>query len=128
MPTTVPSRLTMTSPRSFHFANAQIGTISSRQDKSIGFRVNTGEIAPENAAHFFRLQGLNVELLVTPLDREEGDEAIEVKSEAEQKTPSQRLRACLYVWWEQLGKKETFAQFYEAQISRICEKIKEKLD
>jgi hypothetical protein len=118
----------MTSPRSFHFANAQIGTISTRADGGIGFRVSTGEIPAEHLALFFALKQQNIELLITPLDRDEGDEAIEIKSEAEQKTPSQRLRACLYVWWEQLGKKETFTQFYEAQISRICEKIKEKLD
>jgi hypothetical protein len=119
----------MTSPRSFHFANAQIGTISSRQDKSIGFRVNTGEIAPENAAHFFRLQGLNVELLITPLDREEGDEAIEVKSEIEEKTLSQRIRAALYVLYKQKSKDgESFRDFYEHWQTKWLEHIKGKLE
>lgn len=118
----------MTSPRSFHFQNAQIGTISSRQDKSIGFRVNTGEIAPENAAHFFRLQGLNVELLITPLDREEGDEAIEVKSEAEQKTLSERIRGALWVLYKQQGKQGEFRDFYEKWQTKWLEHIKSKLE
>lgn len=115
-------------PRAFHFTNAQIGTISTRADGGISFRVATGEIPAEHLALFFSLKQQNVELLITPLDREEGDEAVEVKSEADSKTPSQRLRACLWVLWDQQGRKQPFATFYEEQIFRICEKIKEKLD
>lgn len=119
----------MTSPRSFHFANAQIGTISTRADGGIGFRVSTGEIPAEHLALFFALKQQNIELLITPLDRDEGDEAIEVKSEIEEKTLSQRIRAALYVLYKQKSKDgESFRDFYEHWQTKWLEHIKGKLE
>lgn len=114
--------------RAFHFQTAEIGSISSRKDRSLAFRVITGEIPPEHMAEFFPLTGSNVTLLITPHEQDEGDDPVEVASEAEEKTPSQRLRASLWVWWDQLGRKQPFSQFYSDQIERIITKIKSKLD
>jgi hypothetical protein len=114
--------------RAFHFANAQIGSISSRADKSIGFRVSTGEMGPEQMAAFFPLQGQNVELLIKPLDMEEWDEAVEVDSELEKKSQSVRLRNVLFIWHKQLNLTEPFSVFYERQTNLIIEKIKSKLE
>jgi len=44
------------------------------------------------------------------------------------KTPSQRLRGVLYVWWEQQGKKGTFDEFYKAKMEHLISQVKEKLD
>ena len=45
------------------------------------------------------------------------------------KTPSQRLRNVLYVYWEQsTGKKTDFDTFYRQQMEKIIAWIKEKLD
>jgi hypothetical protein len=119
----------MESPRSFHFQNAQIGTISTRADGGISYRVSTGEIPPEHLALFFSLKQKNVEILVTPLDREEGDEAVEVKSELEEKTLSQRIRAVLYVLYKQKGGElESFRDFYEHWQTKWLEHLKSKLD
>jgi hypothetical protein len=119
----------MTTPRSFHFQNAQIGTISTRSDGGIGFRISTGEIPAEHLALFFALKQQNIEVLITPLDREEGDEAIEVTSEAEEKTISQRIRAALYVLYKQKGNElEPFRDFYEHWQCKWLEHIKSKLE
>ena len=45
----------------------------------------------------------------------------------EDKKPSKRMRAVIYVWWKQLGKKEDFEVFYRTKIDDIIDKIKEKL-
>lgn len=119
----------MSTPRAFHFTNAQIGTISTRADGGIGFRVSTGEIPAEHLALFFSLKQQNVELLITPLDREEGDEAVEVTSEAEEKTLSQRIRAVLYVLYKQKGGElESFRDFYEHWQTKWLEHLKSKLE
>lgn len=115
-------------PKGFHFANAQIGTISTRVDGGIGFRISTGEIPVENLAHFLSLKQQNVEVTIKPLDREEGDEPIEVDSELKRKSQSARLRDVLLVWHRQLGLAEPFSFFYERQTNLIIEKIKSKLE
>lgn len=114
--------------RAFHFQTAEIGSISSRKDKSLSFRVITGEIPPEHMASFFPLTGCNVTILITPHEQEEGDEPVEVKSEAEQKTPSSRLRSILFVHWKQLGKPGEFSSFYSATMEKYIEHVRSKLD
>ncbi len=43
------------------------------------------------------------------------------------KTPSQRLRASLYVLWEQRGSKGDFEEFYEDQMEKFIKRIKQEL-
>jgi hypothetical protein len=47
--------------------------------------------------------------------------------EDNQKSDSQRLRACLYVLWEQQGKKGDYELFYRTQMDRFINAVKEKL-
>lgn len=115
-------------PRGFHFANAQIGTISTRVDGGIGFRISTGEIPVENLAHFLSLKQQNVEVTIKPLEMAEGDELIEIESEVDEKTPSQKLRRVLHVLWTQQGAKGDFRIWYADQITKIIDRIKDKLD
>ena len=53
----------------------------------------------------------------------------EIKAEFDdQKTPSQRLRNTLYVFWDQqTNKTKTFQQFYAEQMEKIITWFKEKL-
>jgi hypothetical protein len=122
----------MTAPKAFHFANAQIGSISTRVDGGIGFRISTGEIPVENLATFLApflsLKQKNVEVTIKPLDMEDGDEPVEIKSEAEQKTPSTRLRSILFVHWKQLGSPGEFSTYYTAAMEKFIEHVRSKLD
>lgn len=106
---------------------AEITNISARVDKSIRFSVVTGELSDEYRAAFFPLQGTNVKLLVEPLESEP-EAPIEVKSELKEKTPSQRLRAALFVFWQQQGSAGDFEQFYKAKMHQFIESVKAKLD
>lgn len=114
-------------PKAFHIISAQIGSVSTRVDKSVGFRVTTGELKPDMMAQLCGLSGLAVSLFIQPHEYD-GKDAVEVTSEAEPKSPSQRLRAVLFVWHKQMKSTESFSSFYERQISLVIEKIKEKLD
>jgi len=44
------------------------------------------------------------------------------------KAPSVRLRAVLYIKWEQGGKQGDFDSYYKQQIERFIEAVKEKLN
>ena len=44
------------------------------------------------------------------------------------KTPSQRLRGVLFVLWKQLGEKGAWAAFYEAEMEKITNHYKSKLE
>jgi hypothetical protein len=114
--------------RAFHFQTAEIGSSSSRKDRSIAFRVITGEIPPEHMAQFFPLNGCNVSLLVTPHEQDEGDEPIEVDSEVDKKSQSERLRAVLFCIWDKKGRKGKFSDFYYQKTDDIIEWLKTKLD
>lgn len=96
------------------------------------FSVVTGEIPDEHRGTFLALQGINCEALLTPRDREEGDEAIVVDSEVKKKSPSQRLHAVLWVFFQQRKKagkfKGTFEAFYEENMNLLIERVKSKLD
>lgn len=45
----------------------------------------------------------------------------------DEKTPGQRLRAALFVYWEQKKPTETFAQFYDQTMEKYINAVKEKL-
>lgn len=117
----------MTTPKAFEFATVEIGSISSRKDKSISFRVITNEIPPENLAHFFQLNGINCSLKVVPHEVE--DEApIEVKGDPEAKTPGQRLRGLWWAIWKEEGSQGSFDVYYANQMERACQKLKDRMD
>lgn len=101
--------------------------IRARSDGSLGLTVSTPELTSENKVVFLNLHNKNCKMLLTPEDATE-EPPIEVKSEVEQKTASQRLRAVLFVYYKQLNCKESFSEFYERQLSLIIDKVKSKLD
>jgi hypothetical protein len=51
----------------------------------------------------------------------------EVQLEEKEKSPSVRLRAALYVYWDQHKMKEQFDIFYRRQMEKFINTIKEKL-
>ena len=46
----------------------------------------------------------------------------------EGKSPSKRLRSVLFILWKQRGKQGDFETYYRAQIERLIDQIKEKLE
>lgn len=107
---------------------AIITSISSRQDGSLRFSTETPEYTNEEKAVFFEIQGKNVKITIEPVD-EEATEVVEVTSEAEPKSRSQKLRSVLYVLYQQNYKEKypTFTNFYNSKMDIWIEDIKGKL-
>jgi hypothetical protein len=113
--------------RAIDIKHAEVGTVTSRVDGAVRFAVITPELTLEQRATVLGLHGKNVRVMVEPIDVPvEGLD--EVASEAEPKSKCQRLRAVLYVWWEQKKKPGTFQQFYDAKMESIIDKVKDTLE
>lgn len=95
--------------------NAIIDKISTMKDKSLKISLVTRELSPDSMAELFSHYQQEANIEFTP--------------EEDSKTPGQRLRASLYVLWEQQYKEQykDFAVFYEVNMERIINKIKDKL-
>jgi hypothetical protein len=119
-------------PRAFHFPQAEIRSISATVDRGLRFSVVTGEIPDEHRGTFLKLQGVNTELLITPHEREEGDEAVVVDSDIKKKSPSKRLHDVLYVFFQQRKKSGkftgSFQSFYEENMEILIDRVKAKLE
>lgn len=107
---------------------AELTSIAARVDRSIRFSVVTGELTDDHRAAFFPLQGTNVKILIQPADCEQEPAMVVPKGDTESKSPSQRLRSVLFVYYKQLNAKESFEDFYARQIELVIEKVKTKLD
>lgn len=72
-------------------------------------------------------QNINSQITLEPLD-EPSEEKMDIQTDLETKTPSQRLRGVIYVYYSQKGIKEDFDTFYRNQMEKIIDKIKSYLD
>ena len=100
---------------------------STRADGSLGLRFSTPELRPEEMTAFFQVKGHNMTMLLQPLDGP--DELVAVKGELDVKTPSQRLRSVLFIWWKQTAEpKPSFEEFYHKKMEAMIEHIKTKLE
>ena len=101
---------------------------STRVDGSLSLRFSSPELRPDEKTAFFELLNVNLKMLLQPVDGEPV-ELKEVKGLLDEKTPSQRMRGCLYVLYRQKcppGK--TFDSFYLDNMNRLIEDIKSQLE
>lgn len=110
---------------------ASLKKVTSRADKTYDLTFSTRELAGEEAAYLlgeilsegWLLYAKNeTDIAETEVPKEQAD------SMTGGKTPSQRLRAVIYVYWEQRGKKGSFENFYRSTLETLIENIKEKLE
>jgi len=107
-----------------------IKKVSTLVDGGLKIEVLTQELKPEDTTKLFQLKGKSGFAVFKPARITEEDiiklpeEIREFKSD---KTPSQRLRAVIYLNWKQTSQKETFDTYYRKQVNYFIEKYKEKL-
>lgn len=101
--------------------------IRSKSDRSLSYTVSTPELSVQEKALFMELQGNNCSFLIEPEEIKEV-EPYRVNSDLETKTPSQRLRNTLYVWWSQQNTSDDFDTFYKNKMETIIESVKRKLE
>jgi hypothetical protein len=108
-------------------SQAIITSLSAKADGSLGIRLTTPELSPDEKVAFMELQNVNIEAWFKPTDDSVKD-IIEVKSEVDRKSPSQRLRGVLFVLWEQEGRNGDFTNFYNTKMENIINHLKSKLE
>ncbi|GAC1499072.1 MAG: hypothetical protein NVS1B10_01410 [Candidatus Saccharimonadales bacterium] len=107
---------------------ATLQKVETRSDRSVKLVFETRELG-EDAAILFKLAHSEGWLLYSSNEVEETDVPDEkADSMTGTKTSAQRLRAALYVLFEQRGKKGDFEEFYRTRMERIIETVKEKLE
>lgn len=96
--------------------NAIIEKLSTMADHSIQLKISLPELSPEAMTNIFQV--LNKEVV-----------EIEFDADVEEKSPSKRLRAVLYIFWEQQykGAYPEFEVFYRSKMEDIINRIKDKL-
>lgn len=108
---------------------ANITSLTAKVDGSLGMRVVTPELSNEEKTEFFNIQNKNVILTITPQD-EQSEGEIKVSADMGGKTPSQRLRAVMYVYWKEHKQDsiKTFQEFYERAYEKLIDQYKEMID
>lgn len=105
---------------------AIITSIRSRQDMSVGFSAETPEYSDTEFAYFRGLQGKNVQMTIKPTD-ETPEDILEIKTEIDEKTPGQRLRAVIFLLWKKKSEGD-FESFYRRTMEKVIDQFKQKLD
>lgn len=111
-----------------------VETIATRHDGSVKIVMGTYELNTQSAVKLFDLRKSEALMYLSSdnISQEELDALDGFKLDTEKtdgKTPSQRLRAVLYVYWKQHKQKDIeFDIFYLKYMNRLIDKIKDKLD
>lgn len=108
---------------------AIVDGVTKKKDGTLSVKLGTQELSPTDTAKIFEFgnQQIWTAFAETPHSIDEL-EIPEVTPEFESdKTPSQRLRNVIYVYWEQNGKKGDFNDFYRKKLEGFIEHIKTKL-
>lgn len=102
---------------------------TTMKDGSVRLTFDTQELTPERCASIFSLKNQMGWLIFCASSTEEIELPTEMPMEfKDQKTPSQRLRAVLFVEWSQLGKIGDFDSYYKRKMESFIQGVKDGLD
>lgn len=107
---------------------AFIHSVSTLVDGGLKLNIHTQELPAETMMSLMKIGRKMGYIAISP----EAMRSIEMpKAEVEfkgDKTPSQRLRNTLYVYWEKKELSEDFDSFYKRKIEEFIDVIKEKIE
>ena len=106
----------------------QINSVRIKKDDSISFTATTPELTDEELGAFRKVSKVLVNALLEP--QAGSNQVLEIRERVNDgKSPASRLRAALFVWWEQLGKpEEDFELFYRMKMEKLIDWVKDKLE
>lgn len=109
---------------------AAITKVITMRDKTIRLQVDVQEIPPEAMAELFELHDKLGHFFFKEafFNQIELKDLPPIKFEVGERRPSERLRATLFVLWEQAKIDEPFDNFYRKKIEEYISSIKEKLN
>ena len=106
--------------------NAIITSIRSKRDGSLGLSIETPELSNSEKVLFMELQGLNSDLTITPLDSTTVETTV-IDKDTKSRTPSERMRAVLFLLWKQEGEQDFFDNYYKIKLENLIDMLKEKI-
>jgi hypothetical protein len=104
----------------------QISGVRAKVDGSLGISLSTPELSADEKAVFMEWMNRDLAMMLQN-DTEAVGDVKEVKGEFDTKTPSQRLRAVMFVYWKQCGASGEFETFYLQRMEKIIDEIKTHL-
>lgn len=106
-----------------------VGVSPYKGDRGVGLRFITQSLTPVEAAEWIgRLQTDDFGYLLWSPNEFSDSDIPTSPAEVGQKTPSQRLRNHLFVYWKQLGETGDFETFYRGKMEEIIGWVKKRLD
>jgi hypothetical protein len=109
---------------------AILNPVSRRKDKSVKLSFETRELGSDEILSLMSLEGDEMWIALAP-NQDQLPEIPTERAEIEEKTPSERLRAVLFVWYKQESEARkfigTFESFKNEKMEKIIESIKSKL-
>jgi len=107
--------------------NLEIKKVQTLCDNSCRITADTPELSVEAMSELFGLQKEGICAAV--LNGAKGGKVVEAMGVPnEGKTPSERLRSVLFVYWKQEGISTPFNAWYETYMEQLISKWKEKLN
>jgi hypothetical protein len=107
---------------------ASLENVVRRKDGSCKIVFETAELNDEKASKLFGIQKGWNHLIYAIAGAEVEIPNEPAKEFRDDKSPSERLRAVLFVYWKQLGGTGSFNEFYKSKIDKWIDAIKERLE
>lgn len=108
-----------------------VSSIRSLKDGSVSVCVETQELSPGKAGELFSLRGKVAMMYLSPKDVVTQKELAQVDSitpEDRGKTPSQRMRAILYLLWKQNNEGyKDFPLYYQSRMEKFLDELKNNI-
>lgn len=108
---------------------ATISKLTTMSDNTLRIQLDCQEMEPEAMAELFSHSGTMGYFFYHPnfFSQVETKELPPLRLEKGEKTPSERLRAVLYVFWEQKKIPGSFEDFYRHRMGLWIDQVKDKL-
>lgn len=109
---------------------AIISKVTTMSDGGLRLQVDTQEIKPQDAGEVMMMRN-KIGVFVFAEQNIVVDDLKDlpkIELEEGEKAPSARLRAALYVYWDQHKVEEPFDIFYRRQMEKFIDTVKEKLN
>ena len=108
--------------------SAQIDSAKANNDRTLSLKVDTQELSSEDTAQIFSLfqKQIWIALAETNITREQLN-IPEVVEDMDKKSPSQRLRDRMFVYWKEKKVGGSFDNWYKAQLEKLGENYLSKV-
>jgi hypothetical protein len=101
--------------------------IATLSDDSMRLNLHTQEVNEVDAALLYKFRRQHCEMILTPYGSENEPVTV-VDKDLNDKTPSQRLRACLYVLCEKQRMLSNWESFYKEKMEKLIGFVKKEIE